>query len=74
MMRALYHAESELREQRRLMEAVRGILTTSVQSELSSEQQAFLQDERSWEPPAPSAGIVTPEQSSAAHAPVCMER
>ena len=49
-------AENELREQRRLMEAVRSILTSSVQSELGSEQQAFLQDQRSWEPPVPSAG------------------
>ena len=60
VMRALCRVENELREQRRLMEAVRGILTTSVQSELGSEQQAFLQDQRSWEPPAPSAGTFTP--------------
>lgn len=58
VMRALPCAENELREQRRLMEAVRGILTSSVQSGLGSEQQAFLQNQRSWEPPAPSAGTV----------------
>ena len=52
----LLHAESELLEQRHLMEAVRGILTDSVQSSLGSEQQAFLQDEQSWNPPAPSTG------------------
>lgn len=74
VMRALYRAESELREQRRLMEAVRGILTSSVQSELGSEQQAFLQDEGSWEPPAPSAGTAISEQNYAAHATVCRER
>lgn len=38
------------------MDAVRGILTTSVQSGLGSEQQAFLQDQSSWQPPAPPAG------------------
>ena len=49
-------AENERREQRRVMDAVRGILTSSVQSELGSQQQAFLQDQSSWQPPAPPAG------------------
>ena len=58
LMRSVFVAETELREQRRLMEAVRGILTSSVQSELGSSQQAFLQDQQSWEPPAPPSGTV----------------
>lgn len=67
VLRALCCADNELREQRRLMEAVRGILTSSVQSELGPEQQAFLQDQRSWEPPAPSAGTVTPKLCTSCH-------
>ena len=49
-------SESELQEQRRLMGAVRGILTSSVQSSLGPDQQAFLQNPSSWEPPPPSTG------------------
>ena len=55
----LCRSENELREQRRLMEAVRGILTSSVQSSLGPEQQAFLQNPSSWEPPAPTTGATS---------------
>ncbi len=39
------------------MEAVRGILTPAVRSALSPEQQAFLDAEASWQPPAPTTGL-----------------
>lgn len=52
-----FFAEHELREQRQLLEAVRGILTPAVRSALSPEQQAFLNAEASWQPPAPATGL-----------------
>ncbi|KAL0042866.1 hypothetical protein WJX79_001929 [Trebouxia sp. C0005] len=56
--------EHELREQRQLLEAVRGILTPAVRSALSPEQQAFLNAEASWQPPAPATAS-TPRHNSA---------
>ena len=52
-------AAHELREQRLLTEAVRGILTPAVRANLSPEQQAFLSTEASWQPPPPAAGLCT---------------
>lgn len=52
-------AAHELREQRLLTEAVRGILTPAVRANLSPEQQAFLSSEASWQPPPPAAGLCT---------------
>ncbi len=52
-----FFAEHELREQRQLVEAVRGILTPAVRSALSPEQQAFLDAEASWQPPPPAPGL-----------------
>ncbi len=52
-----FFAEHELSEQRQLVEAVRGILTPAVCSALSPEQQAFLNAEASWQPPAPATGM-----------------
>ena len=50
------HADNELQQQTRLLEAVRGILTPSVQAGLGPEQQAFLQYAASWQPPMSSSG------------------
>ncbi|KAL0020050.1 hypothetical protein WJX77_009390 [Trebouxia sp. C0004] len=56
--------EHELGEQRQLLEAVRGILTPAVRSALRPEQQAFLDAEASWQPPAPASGSSTRQNSA----------
>ncbi|KAL0048365.1 hypothetical protein WJX82_001722 [Trebouxia sp. C0006] len=56
--------EHELSEQRQLVEAVRGILTPAVCSALSPEQQAFLNAEASWQPPAPATGSSNRQNSA----------